>query len=325
MCIVDMETATGLPNNKIFQMINKLKKRIERRAPVNDALWIELQEHSKVMHFKKNEVLINYSSIHKYVYFVVSGSFISTLVLENGVEQAVWFYLEDIFEFALCMDSYYLDEPTKYEIRALEDSTVIKFNKQIIDSWVLKYPSFNEFYRCDIIFDFIRTQEISAYRLVHTPLDFIKYLQNKYSLLISRISSKDMAYFTGISPEWYCKLKKKWSLELVQEVSLIYRLILLHYSQIKHFKMTDKINELKAKFNNSLDSAKQKVNQAQENAKASSENLKSSVEEKVNQAKMSFAEAQENAKEKKASVEESIVEFKAEHNVKKAKKKSRTC
>jgi len=41
--------------------------------------------------------------------------------------------------------------------------------------------------------------------------------------------------------------------------------------------------------------------------------------------KISFADAQENAKEKKASVEESIVEFKAEHNVKKAKKKSRTC
>jgi len=135
-------------------MINKLKKRMEKRAPVTDALWSEVQEHSKLMYFKKNEVLISYSSIHKYVYFVASGSFISTLILENGLEQAVWFYLEDLF-------------------------------------------------------DFIRTQEIGAHRLVHTSLDFIKYIQNKYPLLISRISSKDMAYFTGISPEWYSKLKKK--------------------------------------------------------------------------------------------------------------------
>ena len=191
-------------------MFYKLKSRIQQKGRVlSEEVWNEIEQHAEVLSLKKNEVLIEYGSRHKYVYFVAQGGFMTSLITENGKKRAVWFHLEEVFEMATCMDSYFLNEPTKYEVKAIEDSTVIRFNKPHVDLWVLKYPSFNQIYIADIIADYIAVNEMRAFKLAHAPLEFLDYINQKYPIIATRVSSKNMAHFLGVSPEWYSKLKKK--------------------------------------------------------------------------------------------------------------------
>lgn len=191
----------------------KLKERVQRSGFVNDALWEELQAHGTVMQVKKNEHLIQQGSKKRNVFFIVSGSFMHSMISETGYSQAVWFFFDDSFDFTTCLDSFFLNEPTKYRLTAMEESIVIKYSKRAIDKLIEHHPAFNEFFRINITLDMIMIYEYRNYSLVNTPLDTMKYLEAKCPKFSKRVSSKNMAHFLGISPEWYSKLKKRLDTE----------------------------------------------------------------------------------------------------------------
>lgn len=191
-------------------MYTKLKKLIELDGqPIHKDLWDEMKSQSKVFEIKKKEILIPYGSNKKYVYYIASGSFMLTMSFREGEGKAVWFHLDDMSNMATCADSYFLNEPTKYELKALEDSFVIRFSKKSFDAWILKYKMFNQFYIKGITNGRVAIQEARALRMICTPEEYLNFLNDKYPQLTKRIPSKHIAHFLGISPEWYSKLKKK--------------------------------------------------------------------------------------------------------------------
>ena len=192
---------------KIYDL---LKNKLECSGlSLNSNLWEEMQTQSKVMTLKKNEVLVNVGSKQKYVYFVSEGSFVVYLFTQDGGRKAVWFHFDDLFSMAAAADSYYLNEPTKYEIGAMEKSTVIRFSKQSFDLWILKYPLFNQFYIKGITYGRVIVQEARAQRLVCSPEQYYFYLSEKFPSMVKKVSSKNMAHFLGVSPEWFSKIKKR--------------------------------------------------------------------------------------------------------------------
>lgn len=191
-------------------MYERLKNIIEENSnPINVDLWKEIKSKAQLITLQKHSVLADYGSNQKYVYFIESGSLVVSTISKDGNEKAVWFHLDDIFYMATCVDSYFQDKATKYQIKALENSTVIRFSKQSFDTWVQNYPSFNQFYINRITEGSIERQELNALRLVSTPEQFLTILKERYPSLINRVSSKNIAHFLGISPEWYSKLKKR--------------------------------------------------------------------------------------------------------------------
>ncbi len=172
-------------------------------------LWDEMQVQSNVMSLNKNEILVNVGSKQKYAYFITSGSLAVYSFTNEGERKAIWFHFDDLFSMAAAPDSYYLNEPTKYEITALEKSTIIRFSKQSFDLWVLKYPCFNKFYIEGITSGRVIVQEARVQKLISTPEQYYQYLSEKFPSMVSRVSSKNMAHFLGLSPEWFSKLKRR--------------------------------------------------------------------------------------------------------------------
>ncbi|MEM1258720.1 MAG: Crp/Fnr family transcriptional regulator, partial [Bacteroidota bacterium] len=158
---------------------------------------------------KKNEVLIPFGDNNKDVYIILSGCLESSLKTVDGKSHSVWFYFEDFFDVVVAMDSYFMNEPTKYQFKALEKTVVVAQNRELVDSWVEGNPNFNRFFRKDITYHLTLIYEINAYRLINTPMDFFSYLNNRHNALFSRVPANKMANFIGISPEWFSKLQKK--------------------------------------------------------------------------------------------------------------------
>lgn len=190
-------------------MLEVLKRRIERIGPVSDDLWTEIKEHANLKSIRKNEVLISYGSLCKNVYMVASGSLMTSLILANGDSKAIWFSFDEHFWAVSSLDSFFLDEPSKYETVAMESTTVIEVHKQKLDAWIEKYPVLNACFREDITHDFVAINEMRNYGLVHPPAKYLAYIKEKYPFIFTRVPAKYIAQFLGITPEWYSKLLRK--------------------------------------------------------------------------------------------------------------------
>lgn len=182
-----------------------------KERPLSKDLLQEMKVHFKEISLSKNEVLISPGSKHEYAYITQAGSLVKYFTTREGNKVPIWFYFDELFDVALCPDGYFLGKPTKYEVTALENSVVLRVSKQQVDLWLRKYPKFHDFYFEQVVSGPIVTDEIRAYQLSHTPLEFLDYLDREYPIFRKRLSSRHMAQFIGVSPEWYSKLKRRRS------------------------------------------------------------------------------------------------------------------
>lgn len=195
-------------------MIQRLREKLESIIPVTDELWHQIQSEWEEISIKKGEKLVRYGEFNKKIYFVSSGSLEISMILNDGAAKSVWFFLDEIFPVATTQDSAFLDEPTKYEITALEDCTLLRSDCTTMDITIEKYPQLYKFKSEDILRDFITMNEIRNHIIMLKPLDFLKYLKTNYPSILRRIPDKNLANVMGITPEWYSKLKKKLKFEL---------------------------------------------------------------------------------------------------------------
>ena len=190
-------------------MLNKFREKIEEYTSIDDKHWEDIKQNCTILSIKKKEILVKYNNSTDALFFIVSGSFEISQTFNNGDVKTVWFFLDDMFDIMGCFDSVFLGIATKYEITAIENSTVIKFSYNLIESWLKKYPYLNEFIRKDIINDLVNLFEIRNHMSSHSSLEFIKYLKTNYPNILDRIPNKNIAELMGITPEWYSKLQKR--------------------------------------------------------------------------------------------------------------------
>jgi len=189
-------------------MISKLKQKLEASITLSDALWEEIKTTCVQKFIKKGDPLINYSSTNRQAHIILSGAFETSLISTNGNKQTIWFHFDELFDVVTCFDSYFLNEPTKYEVVALEDSEICIFHKERVDKWVKKYPEMNTLYMNDIIGDTIHLAEIRNHMIAHTPKEFLAYLKENYPIILERTPYNKLAHFMSITPEWLSKIKK---------------------------------------------------------------------------------------------------------------------
>lgn len=190
-------------------MINKLRSKIEKYVPISEEVWETVKATCEVVNVKNKEILIRYGELNRNTYFLAKGSFEMSLLPENEDAKTVWFFLDEVFDTFGAGDSLFLNEPTKYQITALEDSVVIKNSYETIDALAKKYHEFSEFLRQDMIYEFAISQEIRNHMISHSPIDFLVYLNQKFPAIFHRVPDKNIARFMGLTPEWYSKVKKK--------------------------------------------------------------------------------------------------------------------
>ncbi|MEM6767146.1 MAG: Crp/Fnr family transcriptional regulator [Bacteroidota bacterium] len=190
-------------------MLEQLRQTLTALTPIDDRLWEDIEKNAKPLEVSKGETLIQFSTVCTDLFYIAKGSFVVSQITEKGESRAVWFHFEDAFEYMTSPDSFFIEESTKYEMKAMEASQVIKFSKEVVQGWVSSYPSFNRLFLDFIIRDFVIIYEARSSLLTLSTLEFLQYTQEKFPFIIQRLPSHYIADFLGITPEWYSKLKKK--------------------------------------------------------------------------------------------------------------------
>jgi CRP-like cAMP-binding protein len=112
-------------------MLAGLRKQLERWGPLTEAEFARVQSGTTLLQSQSGEYLLENGHFCKHIYFVISGCIQMSLPRGPRRERIIQIALEDTF-IADC--EYFLEgRPSRFDIQALEDSTVAAMDRGILD------------------------------------------------------------------------------------------------------------------------------------------------------------------------------------------------
>jgi len=190
-------------------MFDQLEAHIRKDILLSEALLKRLYSCGKEIAIKKNHYLLQQGEVCQHGYFLNKGSLIQLFQHENGKEIVLGFYVDHVYAFLSSPRSYFTGTGSTFEIKALEDCSLIAFRKEDLERMAQEFPEFSTFYHKITANALHNMYLFSAMRLSLSAEDFFIYLMNNNPAFLQRIPDKYIARFIGVSDEWLCKVKKK--------------------------------------------------------------------------------------------------------------------
>ena len=164
----------------------------------------------EVRRVKSNSILLMPGNTCTHVYFVVSGGFVCRYFNENlEIPKTINFYLDDLHPFMACVDSYFSQQPSACELRAVRDSVVLSMSKKNLDAMMQSNPVLQGFYDSLVIQALVEENELKLKIISHNAEQLYQYLLDELPAVIQKVPSKYIAEFMGISAEWLSKVKRR--------------------------------------------------------------------------------------------------------------------
>jgi len=186
----------------LFSILEHLRISEETRQQIADKI--------EVRRVKSNSILLLPGNICTQVYFVVSGGFVCRYFNENlEIPKTINFYLDDLHPFMACVDSYFSQQPTACELRAVRDSVVLSMSKKNLDAMMQSNPVLQGFYDSLVIQALVEENELKLKIIAHNAEQLYQYLLDELPAVIQKVPSKYIAEFMGISAEWLSKVKRR--------------------------------------------------------------------------------------------------------------------
>lgn len=155
---------------------------------------------------KRNETLINYSTISNQFYFIVAGAVRIYSINSEGVELSRYFAFENTFCTAL--PSFIDQQPSNECLQTIEPSRLLVITRNDFYKLVDKYHEFERIYRKILEFSFINNQQRIYSYLGFTALERIQLLIKMQPDYLLRVSNKLAASYLGISPSTLSRAKR---------------------------------------------------------------------------------------------------------------------
>lgn len=186
----------------LFAILQHLQIETETRQHIANQL--------EVLQLKSNSVLLMPGKTCTHIYFVVSGGFVCRYFNENlEIPKTINFYLDDLHPFMASVDSYFTQQPSNCELRAVRDSVVLSISKKNLDSLLQSNPVLQGFYNSLVIQALVEENELKLKIISHSAEQLYQYLLDELPNVIQKVPSKYIAEFMGISAEWLSKLKRR--------------------------------------------------------------------------------------------------------------------
>ncbi len=164
----------------------------------------------ELLHLKSNAVLLKPGKTCTHIYFVVSGGFVCRYFNENlETPKTINFYLDDLHPFMACVDSFFTQQPSSCELRAVKESVVLAMSKKNLDQVIQSHLPLKHFYDSLVIQALVEENELKLKIISHSAEQLYQFLLREFPNVIQKVPSKYIAEFMGISAEWLSKLKRK--------------------------------------------------------------------------------------------------------------------
>ena len=157
--------------------------------------------------YKTNQYLLREGEICQHNYFVTKGSFRMYHINAEGMELTRYFAFEN--KFGTNLTSLIEGLPSIENLQAIEPLEVLRISKTDFFGLVERNPAVNKVYR-NILENAYITSQKRIYDLQGmAALDRLRWLLEQYPMILTRIPSRMIASYLGITPYTLSRLKSQ--------------------------------------------------------------------------------------------------------------------
>ena len=167
----------------------------------------EVLSYFKPIELKRNEYLLREGEICRSCCFIVQGGIQVFTIDATGNETTRDFILEE--QWLMEINSFLQQIPAKEFFRAIEATSILSISRAHFIELSARFPQFEKMYRQILELSYSN----SVYRIntfvSMDALERLRWMMDNQPKLFTRLSSKMIASYLGISPETYTRLKGK--------------------------------------------------------------------------------------------------------------------
>ena len=127
-----MESTTN-----IEEIINLIS---DHYSPLTENCKADFKNRAHVLSFDRPTMLVQEGQFADKIYFIVSGC-ARAFYLKNGKDITDWFAFEN--DFINSINSFYYNIPSPHYIEVMEQTTVLEFSRDSLNSMVDEHPDFD--------------------------------------------------------------------------------------------------------------------------------------------------------------------------------------
>ena len=173
---------------------------------LTESEWLVFSESFIVKHYKKGEYLLKADDLCDYVGFVDKGFFTFFYLIE-GVQHIRGFFFPN--EFISNYSCFLLENKSKFNIQALEDSSVTLIHRDALFRLYEKLPKVQELSRNIVENLYIEVSEKYESFFLKTAEERYLELISSRPTIIQRIPQYMIASYLGITPEGLSRIRKR--------------------------------------------------------------------------------------------------------------------
>ncbi|MFC2186580.1 Crp/Fnr family transcriptional regulator [Fulvivirgaceae bacterium LMO-SS25] len=183
---------------------NILNAIVETYAPLSKECRQELISYSKLSTFKKGEIVAKEGQFSKKAYLIVEGC-ARAYYIKDGKDISDWFTFEN--QFMAPIVSFFSEKPSPHYVEFVEDSTVLEFSKEIMDTLTDKHHDFERFISRVVTETMLGLCERLYTVQFNKAEERYKHLLSIYPQITNRIPLTHIASYLGITLETLSRIR----------------------------------------------------------------------------------------------------------------------
>lgn len=189
--------------NQATDALHKMYQQLSAIHPVNDTAWEDFQQIWSPVSYKRKAVITTAGEVEKYLYWVVEGLQRGFHLHEQKEATIVFTYPGS---FSGIIDSFLLQEPSKYFLETLTGSQFLRASFQQVELCRKRHPSIAELMYQSLAFTTKGILERQIELMVYSAEEKFRTLLKRSPHILQLVPHKYLASYLGIDATTFSKL-----------------------------------------------------------------------------------------------------------------------
>ena len=184
----------------IFNSIEKIVVLTETEKAILYGLF-------ELVSYEKNDFLLKEGAVCKYEYFIMDGMARSYYIGDSGEEHTSMFFFDGWWTGNIL--SFQKQIPSTYYIQTLENSMVLRLNKENYVKMFDQVPKLEKYFRILFQNRVLALEEAMETRQSLTATERYHHFSSKYASFIQKIPLKYLASYLNITPSYLSRIRSR--------------------------------------------------------------------------------------------------------------------